>query len=270
MLVRISRCTIMMALLALSLALPAGRAGAGEIEIVGTGDGVKVLTVLGAAFSRSNPEVKITLPESIGSSGGIEAVGKGEKLLGRVARSLKENEKSLGLTYLPFAKVPVVFFVNPSINISLLTSRQVCAIYGGEIRNWKEVGGPDAPIVVIMREEKDSSLGVLRKSFPGFKEVIVTGKAVLVDKTPEMFEAVMQQRSAIGFGPNDVAVNSGVRVLSIDGRKPTFPDYPSINTVAFVYKKKSLPGDAQSFLAFATSPTVAPLIRAAGGVPMAP
>jgi hypothetical protein len=67
-----------------------------------------------------------------------------------------------------------------------------------------------------------------------------------------------------------VAINSKVRMLSIDGRLPTFPDYPSINTLAFVFKEKNRKGTLKDFLAFATSKEVAPIIRAAGALPMTP
>jgi len=252
----------------LALVLPVSQANAKTIEIVGTGDGVKVLNALGAAFAKSHPGMSISVPESIGSNGGIAAVSKDEKVVARVARTLKGDEKVYGLTYLPFAKVPVVFFVNPTLDVKKLTSAQVCAIYAGKIVNWKEVGGPDAAIVVVTREAKDSSLGVLQKSLPGFKEVVVTGKALLVEKTPLMFNMVEEQPNAIGFGPSDVAINSRVREVAIDGRLSIFPDYPCINTLAFVFKEKSRSGDLRAFLAYATSPAAAPVIRAAGGMPI--
>lgn len=251
-----------------ALVLPASQAMAGAIEIVGTGDGVKVLNALGAAFAKSHPGMSISVPESIGSNGGIAAVAKNENKVARVARTLKDDEKGYGLTYLPFAKVPVVFFVNPALNVKKLTSAQVCDIYAGKITNWKDVGGPDAAIVVVTREAKDSSLGVLQKSLPGFKEVSVTGKALLVEKTPLMFNMVEEQPYAIGFGPSDIAINSKVREVAIDGRLSIFPDYPCINTLAFVFKEKNRTGDLRAFLAFATSPAAAPVIRAAGGMPI--
>lgn len=83
-----------------------------------------------------------------------------------------------------------------------------------------------------------------------------------------MFDMVEQQPNAIGFGPNDVAVNSKVREVAIDGRLSIFPDYPCINTLAFVFKEKNRVGEVDAFLTFATSPAAAPIIRAAGGMPI--
>ena len=88
-----------------------------EITIVGTGDGVAVLEAVGEVFSAQNPNVKITVPASIGSGGGIKSVGEDTFILGRVARPIKEREASFGLEYLPFAQVPVTFFVNNSLSV---------------------------------------------------------------------------------------------------------------------------------------------------------
>ena len=241
-----------------------------ELAIVGTGDGVKILKALETAFEKGHPGVTIQIPDSIGSTGGIKAVGEGEALLGRVARPIKEKEQAYGLGHRPFAKVPVVFFVNPVIGLQGLSARDICAIYSGKITNWKEVGGKDLPIIVVRREDTDSSLEVLRKSFPGFKDLVLTGKARLAGKTPEMFETVETQPAAIGFGPHDVAKNAKVKMLAIDGRLPTFPDYPSVNTLALIFKEGKLSGNAKAFVDFATSPAVAPIITAAGGVPLTP
>ncbi len=252
-------------ILILLFAAPAMAEG---ISIVGTGDGVKVLKALGTVFEKGHPGVNIEIPDSIGSSGGIKAVGEGTALLGRVARPIKAKEQDYGLGHRPFARVPVVFFVNPIIGIQGLTAREVCAIYSGKITNWKEVGGKDLPIVVVRREDTDSSLEVLRKSFPGFKDLVLTGKATLAEKTPLMFEIVETQPAAIGFGPHDVAKNAKVRMLAIDGRLPTFPGYPSVNILALIYKDGKLSGNAKAFVDFATSPAAAPIIAAAGGVPL--
>ncbi|AMV73430.1 substrate-binding domain-containing protein [Desulfuromonas carbonis] len=259
---------LVLLVLALTLFGGGSRALAEELAIVGTGDGVKILKALGAAFERLHPGTTITIPESIGSSGGIKAVGEGEAALGRVARTIKEKEQGYGLTYLPFARIPVVFFVNPVLPVQNLSSDQAAAIYRGAIDNWKTVGGPDAPIAVVRREEGDSSLSTLKKSLPAFKDLAITERAILTEKTPLMFEAVETTPLAIGFGPLDVARNQNVKVLSLDGRLATFPDYPVVNTLALVFKEANRKGTLQSFVEFVSAPAAAPIISAAGGVPL--
>ncbi len=238
------------------------------LTIPGTGDGVSVLSAVAAAFTRQNPGNVVNVPESIGSSGGIKAAGKGDAVLARVARGLKQKEDQYGLTYRPFATVPAVFFTSMDIPIDYLSSQQICDIYSGKINNWEQVGGPDLPIMVIRREESDSTLAVLRASFPGFDQVKIADNAMLANSTPEIFSMINQKNHAIGFGPYDVAKNSPVRIIKVDGRAPTFSDYPSVTILAFVYQKKKLTPIATKFLEFATSKEANLAIIVAGGIPI--
>ena len=41
-------------------------AGASELSVVGTGDGIELLRALGAAYSADNPQTAILVPPSIG------------------------------------------------------------------------------------------------------------------------------------------------------------------------------------------------------------
>lgn len=240
---------------------------AGEMEIVGTGDGVSVLKAIGEAFGRENPDIAVSVPKSIGSGGGIKMVGTDKNKIGRVARGIKDKEKPYGLAYQPFAKVPTVFFVNKSVTVKNLSAEQICAIYAGETTNWKAVGGADGKIRVVRREEGDSSLKVLRKSFPGFKAVAITDKSKTVYSTPETFDIVGQKKGTIGFGPYDVAKAADVNILGIGGKKPLDADYPSFTTLALIYKEANRTGDIGKFIEFATSESASEPIKEAGGIP---
>jgi len=255
-------------IVSLSLAFPLTAAVADEIIIPGTGDGVTILKALGAAFSKKNPEVTVSIPESIGSSGGIKAAGEGEAVIARVARDIKTKEQGYGLTQTPFARIPAVFFVNPNVSVGLLTGGQVAAIYSGQIQNWKEVGGPDADIVVVAREDSDSTLAVLRDCLPHFTNLKFSKAALIETKTPLMFDRVEKTENSIGFGPYDIASKSAVKVVSLDGRSPLMADYPCVTTLSFVYKKESLKGAYAAFVQFANSPAATLPIRVAGGLPL--
>lgn len=255
--------------LAIALVLPAGgiAVAADEIEIVGTGDGMNVLNVLGTAFSEMNPSVIIGVPDSIGSGGGIKAVGKGKYKLGRVARPIKAKEKHYGLEYRPFAKVPVVFYVNKGVGVRNLSAKQVNDIYAGKIRNWSAVGGKKMPIRVVRREDGDSSLEVLLKTFPGFATLKMTHKAKIAVSTAEGFSAVELKEGAIGFGPYSDAVVANVNILNIDNVAPTNPAYPSATTLALIYKSQSAKGHIGRFLDFSASTGGREAIREAHAVP---
>lgn len=251
----------------LVLLLPAALR-AETLSIPGTGDGTAVLRALAAVFSQQNPAIQVEVPKSIGSSGGIKAAASGEAVLARVARAIKPKEEHYGLNIQPFAKIPAVFFTTSDIPIQYLSSQQICDIYSGIIDNWKQVGGPDLEIRVIRREEGDSTLSVLRQSFPGFAVLKITDRALVAHKTPEVFSLMNHKNQAIGFGPYDVAKNSGVQIIKVDGRDPTFAGYPSVTTLSFVYQQKNLTPAANKFLQFASSPAANLPIIAAGGIPL--
>ena len=61
------------------------------MDIVGTGDGIDVLRTVGASFMEQEKSVRIEVSPSIGSGGGIAAVGSGKAVLGRVARELTDS-----------------------------------------------------------------------------------------------------------------------------------------------------------------------------------
>lgn len=239
-----------------------------EITIVGTGSGSSILASVGKAFSQNNLEITINVPKSIGSGGGIKAVGTDQYAIGRVARKIKDKEKPYGLTYVPYAKNPIVFFINKSVKIKGLTTQQVCDIYRGAITNWKEVGGSDARIRVVRREDGDSSLGVLLKTFPSFKDITITSKSKTTYSDPDTCDLVEKKAGTIAFGTYANARTVNVDILKIDGKYPTDSDYAYVGTLALILKEKNRNGNIGKFVKFATSAASHDAIRSAGGSPL--
>ncbi len=240
-----------------------------EITIVGTGSGMSLLKSLGEAFTAKNPDVRIIVPDSIGSGGGIKAVGNDENVLGRVGRMIKEKEKSLGLTYLPIFKMPIVFFVNKKVGIKDLSTEQICGMYSGKIEKWSDVGGPTGnKIRLIRREDGDSSLQVLQDSFPGFKAITISEKSKTTYKDPETLEAAQNIDDTIAFGTNIEAKQYNVDIISINGKKASDEDYPYLGELALVFKEKNKTGNIQKFIEFCTSTDAHEVIKKGGGLPL--
>lgn len=257
------------ALLTLCLAGLTGHgAAAEELNIVGTGSGSAVLEAIGEAFSAQHPGVTVLVPKSIGSGGAIREVGAGNLVLGREARTIKEKEKGYGLSYLPYAKNPIVFFVNPSVTVTNLTPEQACGIYSGAITNWSEVGGQDTKIRVIRREDGDSSLEVLVETVPGFKDITLTDKSKTTLSDPETIEFCAGKADTIAFGTYANARNAKVKILTVNGQAPTDPGYPYVGTLALVFKEANRQGTVAKFLDFIASPAAADPIRRAGATPL--
>jgi phosphate transport system substrate-binding protein len=241
---------------------------ASDLSVVGTGDGIDLLRALGAAYTAAHPDTNVIVPPSIGSGGGIAAVGSGKEVLGRIARPLSASEKEAGLVATPVFRLPSAFFVHRSAGVSSLTSVQLADIYRGKITNWRDVGGSDARIRVVRREDQDSTLLVLRQSMPGWKDLVITDRSKTAVTTQDCVSSVKEVEGAIGFGPFTKALESELAVLKIDGHFPTDPDYPSAVTLSFVHKEASITPDAKRFIGYVKDKQARTVLTSMGGVPI--
>jgi phosphate transport system substrate-binding protein len=260
---------LMLFIAALALPISAMPATAqSTLEVVGTGDGIDILRALGKTYSTDNKAVFIDIPPSIGSGGGIAAVGSGKSVLGRVARKLTDTETASGLVYRPVALLPSAIYVNPSAGVKSLTTAQLANVFSGQVQNWKDVGGADMRIRVVRREDNDSTLIVLRASMPGWKDLAITEKSKLAMPTQEATASVREVQGAVGFGPFSKDLETGLNVLKIDGKYPTDAGYPSNATLALIYTKATITPEAKSFVEFCESRKARDVIANLGGVPV--
>lgn len=239
------------------------------LEIVGTGDGLEILAAIAAHYSKTIPAVRVEVPPSIGSGGGIAAVGSGRAVLGRVARKLNDVEREAGIVYTPIARLPTSFFTHPGIKVETITVEQLADIYAGRISNWKDVGGPDHPIRVIRREDIDSSLVVLRNTMPGWKTLAITERSKTAITTQDAIETARKVPGAIGFAAYSRDLENGLSVLKIGGIHPTHADYPSTNELALIHMERTITGPAADFMKFIVGDAARKIISDHGGVPAA-
>ncbi len=253
--------------IALVFSLMAAGAIAGSFSVVGTGDGVLVLKALSEAYASANPGHSVEIPSSIGSGGGIAAVGSDREVIARVARELKPNEVASGLAYDPVFSIPSVFFVHPDVPVHSLSSAQIRGIFSGEITNWRDLGGPDIRIRVVRREDADSSVLVFRETLSAFKDLKFTERSKLALTTQEAISSVIESPGAIGFGPLSDIRDTRLKSLSVDGVPPSDTRYPSLVKIAVVYKPHRLTDDIKRFLSFLKTAKAAGIVRNFGAHP---
>lgn len=241
---------------------------AGEINVVGTGDGLEILRAVAAAYTTEHPGTKILVPPSIGSGGAIAAVGVGRERLGRVARPLTAAETQSGLVSVPIFEIPSAFYVHPGVGEIGLTPAQLAAIFSGKESEWALFGGPPLKIRVVRREEADSTLQVLRAAFPDFRDVKITARSKLALTTQEAIDSIRENAGAIGFGPYSSAAAATMPVVRVDGRRPLDPGYPAIVTLALVYMPERIDDEIRDFIRYFNAQKAQAIIREAGGRPV--
>ncbi len=228
----------------------------------------KVIGFLSEAYMEENGDIKVTYNPT-GSSSGIQAVSEGRCDIGLASRDLKEEEQA-DLTATVVAIDGIGIVINPDNPVADLSVEQVGRIYTGEISNWKEVGGKDAPIVCIGREAASGTRD-------GFEEVTSTKDKCKYSQeltsTGDVVQTVAGNPNAIGYA-SVASVNDSVKAVSIEGVEPTTEaiqdgQYKIQRNFVLVTKKDvSLSGAAQDFFDFATSEQADNLITQAGAVPI--
>ena len=260
-------------LLAALLGLPAlAAADPATLTIAGTGDSQDLLRLLAQRFMRDNPDIRVDVPDSVGTTGGIRSVLAGKAELARTARPLREDEIAGGLTETVFAKIPVVFAVHPSVTgIPGLTSAQVLAIFSGTVQNWSQLGGPSLPIARVCRETPETARLLINAAIPGFEATDCTGQAIAYT-TSEAASLTTGHPGAIGYFSLPAITATPLVPLALDGVAPSLENlgrgrYPLAIPFALAYKPPLSPAAAR-FLKALGSPDALSLMTRLGCLPL--
>ena len=239
---------------------------------VATGGSTSVEKVIGAlseAFMEANPGVDVTY-DPTGSSAGVTGAADGTLDIGLSSRALKEEEISKGLKETTFALDGIAIVVNTENTATDLSLEQIAGLATGEITNWSEVGGPDAPVVLIGREAGSGTRD-------GFESIVgVEDKCAYeqeLTSTGAVLAGVAANPNAFGY-VSLASVDESVKMVTVDGvaaSEETVKDGSYKIQRPFVFATKEgeeLSAQAQAFYDFALSEEAAELIAAAGAVPM--
>lgn len=224
-----------------------------KITISGSTSVGPTMEVLAEAYQKNN-DIKIEV-QQVGSSAGIKNTMEGTSNLGMSSRDLKDEEKqSVDSTQMAIDGIAVV--TNTANKVKDLTVNQVKDIFTGKITNWKEVGGEDAEIVVVSREEGSGTRDGFQEIL-GFGSEELTKDAQICDGSGNIKTTVEGNENAIAyisFGYLGDTLND----LKIGGVEANDDNvvagkYPISRPFLVVNKKDALSDDAKAFVDFIMS-----------------
>ncbi len=228
----------------------------------------KVITSLAEAY-QADTGVTVTY-NATGSGAGIQAVLEGRCDIGLSSRDLKDEEKEKGLEGTTLALDGIAIIVNPANTVSDLDVEKIAKIYTGEIKNWKEVGGKDAEIVLIGREPGSGTRD-------GFESITDTKDKCQyrqeLTSTGDVITTVGSNPDAIGYA-SLASVKDTVKAVTVGGVAPseaTIKDGTYVIQRPFVLvtnKDKALSDSAQKFFDYITSEAANKIITDSGVVPV--
>jgi phosphate transport system substrate-binding protein len=233
---------------------------ADEIKIGGATSAVGTIQLLAEKFSQGNPDVRITTVASLGSIGGIKAVGSGAIELAVATRALNAGQSNLGLSQLEFARTPFVFAVSNQSTVTAITHKELADIYSGKLVKW-----PDGTeIRPVLRPAGNMNTAIVKRISPEIEQGVLAA-----EQRPGMRFAVTDQDAADNLeripgsiGPTTLAVivseRRALRALKLDGVEPTPENlsshaYPLYKQLFFVMRAKHSPA-VERFIAFVRSP----------------
>jgi phosphate transport system substrate-binding protein len=185
-------------------------------------DGSTTVGPIAKAFAEyymgKHPGVNITVSES-GSGNGAKSLVNAACDVATMSRAMKNSERkgAQDAGILPIEHVVamdgIVMIVNPANPVRGLTLEQIRDIFVGRITNWKQLGGPDQPIVAISRETNSGT-------YETFETMVMNkekmgGRVEYVGSNGAIRQRVLSTVSAIGYV--GLAFTEGVKPVPVNG-----------------------------------------------------
>ena len=235
---------------------------------------------LAEEYMKKNPG-RVVQVTGGGSGTGIAALINGTTDIAQSSRTMKDDEKSKAaasrggtLMETAIALDSLAVFVNQQNPLRELTIAQVSDIYTGKTKNWKDVGGPNAPIVIYGRESSSGTYEYFREHV--LKKADFTPATQTLQGTAAIINAISKDPNGIGYG--GIAYAKDVRALGMKTDATAAAVAPSAATVAdgtyplsrklFLYYSSAAPQRVSEFVNWALTPEAQALVSDVGYFPL--
>jgi phosphate transport system substrate-binding protein len=218
---KIKVIAVLMVLIAMTSAFAGGDQDKGAatpytIEVGGSTSVTPLMELFAHEYEKVKPGIKVNI-NGTGSGDGITNAGVTYQI-GMSSRDLTPAEQGRGLKEVVVAIDGIAVIVNRNNTVSNLTLDQIQGIYTGSITNWSQVGGRNAPIAVVSREEGSGTRGA-------FEELVkfqgrLLANANQLTSTGAILANVAQNTNAIGYISLG-SVNNTIKPISVGGIEPT-------------------------------------------------
>lgn len=208
-----------------------------------------------------------------GATKGIRNAAAGNIDIGGACRtSLNSLDEERKAHQIPVAWDALVVVTNKNNPVDNITFDQLKQVYLGNITNWKELGGSDAPIELYVRRGKMSGVGrTLRELvFNNFDQEF---KATYVVKSSGPVEkGVLDNINGLGVTGISSAKKRDIKILKLNDHEPSYEkikngDYVLYRPLYLVTQRGSTDPKVRDFIRYAVSSEGQEIIRQQGTVP---
>jgi len=210
-----------------------------------------------------------------GATKGIRQAANGTVHIGGACRvSLKNSEEERNAFQIPVAWDALVVFVNKKNPVENITFKQLRQLYLGNITNWKQLGGNDAPIELYTRRGKLSGVGrtIRELVFANYEQEFKS--AYMVKSSGPVEKGVLKNVNGIGISGYSSAKKRDLKLLKLDGKAPNYENiknssYALYRPLYLVIQRGNKTRLVRDFVKYAVSREGQDIIRAQGTVPYA-
>jgi len=185
------------------------------IEVGGSTSVTPLMEMFANEYQKVQSHIKVNI-NGTGSGDGINNTGALYQI-GMSSRELTPSEKGKGLKEEIVAIDGIAVIVNKNNSVSGLSIEQIRNIYTGAVTNWSQVGGRNAPIAVISREEGSGTRGAFEE-LAGFQGKLLAG-ANESTSTGAIKAGIAQNPDAIGYISLG-SVDDTIKAISVGGVTP--------------------------------------------------
>lgn len=219
--------------------------------------GAKLVPQLCEAYKTDHPGIKFEIAAE-GSTTAFTALLDGTADIGMSSREIKPEEakrfedQKIQLHKHLAGNDCLVIAVNANNPVSNLTAKQVEGLFTGDIKNWKEVGGNDAPVSPFTRNTASGS-------YKDFSRIAMNGRSYSGDIVKlaggeQPVQEVAKDVNTITYIGHAYANAKGIKTVSINGIAPPADrvnDYPYIRALYYFIRSDASPA-ANAFMEWAT------------------
>lgn len=236
----------------------------GSITLSGSTALLPLIEKASETYNKQNPNAQINV-QGGGSGTGLTQVLDGSVNVGDSDIFAEEKLSADKAKELVDHKVVAEGFgmvVSKNLGIDNLTSAQLKDIFSGKVTNWKDVGGPDKPILIIHRPTNSGTRATFEKVvLGGDKSLENDSLGVTQDANGSVLTAMKQNDGAISYiglaYMNDQDAKATLKLVKLDGVDAT---KENISTGKYkfwswghMYTKGEATGLAKDFIDYCTN-----------------
>jgi phosphate transport system substrate-binding protein len=135
-----------------------------------------------------------------------------EELLAKAKKDGVEPGSAEQFRTVPLAKFKVAAVVHKDNPVASLSKDQLVAVFSGKATNWKEVGGPDLPILIVWNKLSEGTNYLFTKTI--LDKTPISTEKMDVDRNEEVRQTVSTTAEAVGILPTGI-VDASVKAIEI-------------------------------------------------------